>query len=120
MNPKHQFFLNETVKFAVKNIKLNSLPRKIIIVNDVKFAEKMQSFGVYDTGTDQIHVYAGSRHIADVCRTLFHELVHHKQREQGKPADGSDGSSVENEAHALAGVLMRKFRYEYPEIYLEK
>jgi hypothetical protein len=47
-------------------------------------------------------------------------LVHHKQREQGKNADGRDGSSMENEANALAGSLMRQFRYKHPEIYLEK
>ena len=43
-----------------------------------------------------------------------------KQREQGKKADGHDGSPIENEANGLAGVLMRKFRYLHPEIYLEK
>ena len=120
MNPKHKFFLNETVKFVAKELKLQALPRKIVIVNDVKFAEKMLSFGVYNVNTDEIHIYGGSRHIADVCRTLCHELAHHKQREEGKDADGHDGSPIENEANGLAGVLMRKFRYKYPEIYLEK
>lgn len=120
MDSRDKFFLNETVKFVVKALHLQSLPRRIVIVNDVSFAEKNLSFGVYNTQTDEIHIYGGTRHVADVCRTLCHELVHHKQREQGKHADGSDGSPIENEANALAGTLMRKFRYLHPEIYLEK
>ena len=120
MDSRDTYFLNETVKFVAKAIKLQSLPHRIVIVNNPNFSEENLSFGVYNADTDEIHIYGGSRHVADVCRTLCHELVHHKQREQGKPADGSDGSPVENEAHALAGVLMRKFRYLHPEIYLEK
>jgi hypothetical protein len=120
MNSQDKFFLNETVKFVATQLDLQSLPRKIVIVNNVSFTEEHLSFGVYNTETNEIYIYGGSRHVADVCRTLCHELVHHKQREQGKNADGRDGSSMENEANALAGSLMRQFRYKHPEIYLEK
>jgi len=119
MNATRKQYLNEIVKFVAKQIKLHVLPRKIVIVDDINFAKTQLSFGVYTPNNDEIHVYSGTRHIADVCRTLCHELVHHKQRELGKAADGSDGSPIENEANALAGVLMRKFRYLHPEIYSE-
>lgn len=119
MNASHKQYLNEIVKFVASQLELNALPQKVIIVNDPNFIKTQLSFGVYSTDTDEIRVYTSGRHIVDVCRTLCHELVHHKQREMNTPADGSDGSFMENEANALAGVLMRKFRYLHPEIYSE-
>ena len=119
MNVRRKQYLNEIVKFVAKQLELHTLPQKVIIVNDPNFIKQQLSFGVYSSDTDEIRVYASGRHIVDVCRTLCHELVHHKQREMNTPADGSDGSPVENEANALAGVLMRKFRYLHPEIYSE-
>ena len=59
----YKYFLNEVVKFVAKAIKLQSLPRRIVIVNDVNFAEKNLSFGVYSVETDEIHVYGGTRQI---------------------------------------------------------
>jgi Zn-dependent peptidase ImmA (M78 family) len=42
-------------------------------------------------------------------RTLAHELVHLAQAnfKELTPEDGVTGSDVENEANALAGILMR-------------
>jgi hypothetical protein len=47
-------------------------------------------------------------------------MVHHKQRISGQELNGEDGSNTENEANAVAGELMRKFRYVRPELYLER
>ena len=57
--------------------------------------------------------------MADVLRTLAHELVHHKQNELGKLNNdsGKTGSDVENEANVKAGILMRDFGKEREEIY---
>jgi hypothetical protein len=51
-------------------------------------------------------------------RTLAHELVHWKQRESGLELDGSDGSETEDQANAVAGVIMRKFGKMYPEYFV--
>jgi hypothetical protein len=52
-------------------------------------------------------------------RTLAHELVHHWQNEEGriKPDSGGTGSDIENEANALAAVLMRNYGKQNPKIY---
>ena len=57
--------------------------------------------------------------MADVLRTLAHELVHHKQNEMGKLKidSGKAGSDIENEANAKAGILMRDFGKEREEIF---
>jgi hypothetical protein len=58
--------------------------------------------------------------MADILRTLAHELVHHHQKLNGDELDGEDGSDTENEANARAGVIMRKFGRENPEIFENK
>jgi hypothetical protein len=57
----------------------------------------------------------------DVCRSIAHELVHHKQNIDGRLTDiqndGSDGSPIENEANAVAGVIIRKYGKINPHLY---
>jgi hypothetical protein len=55
--------------------------------------------------------------MADILRTLAHELVHHMQNLNGDELNGDDGSGIENEANAMAGVIMREFGRENPEIF---
>lgn len=66
-------------------------------------------------------IYAKNRAIIDVCRSIAHELVHHKQNLEGRltnaQSDGEDGSPIENEANSLAGVMIRKYGKLHPEIY---
>ena len=66
-------------------------------------------------------VYAKNRAIIDVCRSIAHELVHHLQNIQGRllnaVKDGEDGSPIENEANAVAGIIIRKYGKLHPEIY---
>lgn len=56
----------------------------------------------------------------DIFRTVAHELIHHKQNEDGKigmdiAQEGSDGSDIENEANSMAGVIMRRYAKKNPE-----
>jgi len=106
----------EFVKFTVKELGLKSLPKNIKFEGDDYSAQHL-TFGTYNPSTDEVVVVKGQRHPIDVLRTLAHELVHHKQREDGQELDGEDGSNTENEANATAGQLMRKFRTLHPEIF---
>ena len=67
-------------------------------------------------------VYAKDRAIVDICRSIAHELVHHKQNLKGRLVntikDGEDGSPIENEANAVAGIIIRKYGKIKPEIYI--
>lgn len=68
-----------------------------------------------------VKVYVKDRAIIDICRSIAHELVHHKQNLEGRlidaVKDGEDGSPIENEANAIAGVIIRKYGKLKPEIY---
>ena len=76
---------------------------------------------VYDHDGN-ITVYIKNRAIVDILRSIAHEMVHHKQNENGlltgSPSEGADGSDIENEANAKAGELIRIFGRQNPEIYV--
>ena len=84
-------------------------PIRVKLVQTPIQVGKQRSFGYYDPSNGQIVIQCADRHPIDCLRTLAHELVHLAQN-QITPltgADGTTGSDVENEANALAGILMR-------------
>ena len=109
---KHRDVIVHFVGFCQDKLNLPSLPK-------ITVADKIDdtTFGQYDTENKDICVRTGDRHIMDVLRTLAHELVHHKQRTITPDLDGSDGSDHENQANAVAGVLLRKYGQKHPKLY---
>jgi dephospho-CoA kinase/Zn-dependent peptidase ImmA (M78 family) len=104
--------LKPFVEFCIKSLELKSVP-KIVITK-----KKLDgTFGYYNTETKTLTVSLNDRHQADVMRTLAHELVHLAQDEQNQDIDGSDGSKHENQANAVAGVIMRKWADKDPSLF---
>lgn len=66
-----------------------------------------------------VTIVVGDRHQMDIMRTLAHELVHCKQMTTHTPC-GDTGSKDENEANALAGVLMREWGQQNPHLFTEE
>jgi len=115
--------VKDFVSFVVDGIGISKPHPKITLDNDPNFGSKNRSFGHFNVGSDEIVVAAANRNLADTLRTLAHELVHYKQKQDGKleitDADksGADGSDIENEANAVAGVILRKYGKLNPNIY---
>src|SRR6056300_691977 len=104
--------LKPFVKFCIKKLELKSIP-KIVITK-----KKLDgTFGYYDTGAKTLTVSSSDRHISDIMRTLAHELVHLAQDEHNQDIDSSDGSKHENQANAVAGVIMRKWADKDPSLF---
>jgi len=101
--------IQEFVNFAVQKLRLQTLPTVAII----PASEHMTSLGYYDPMTKQINVVVEGRLLADILRTLAHELAHRKQDEMGlitnPMIDGATGSPIENNANAIAGILLRQY-----------
>jgi len=110
--------IQDFIKFAIDTLELQQVP-KITFTDDEELAKNMHSLGMYNPQTDELLVVRGNRMIADVLRTLAHELVHRKQNELGQlePGSGATGSPVENEANAAAGVLLRLYGAKNTDIY---
>lgn len=97
--------------------------RELGIENVPKIRPKLEddtntSFAAYIPSKNEMYVQTKNRHPMDIYRSVAHELVHHKQNEDGRldmPGVGDTGSEIENEANAMAGVVMRNFGKIYPE-----
>ena len=113
-----QKHLDHFLDHAKGELGLESLP-KINLVNNKEIAIQNRSFGGYSPGLKEINVNTAGRHPADVYRTLAHELVHYKQDLDGRLTvdAGETGSTFENEANTLAGVIMRNYGRSNPKIY---
>ena len=100
---------------AMEVLEVDSLPR-------MHFATELNtgdqpSFGMYSPDDNMLAVALANRHPVDILRTVAHELVHFKQNMNGElnPDSGETGSPHENQAHEIAGVIMRNFNKRYPE-----
>jgi len=114
---KKKEIINDFVNYVCEYLDVDN--DKIEISYDPKEAQEMSSFGKHIPATGTIMVVAANRNLADVLRTLAHELVHRKQEKEGKIYDGAgeDGTDIENEANAEAALIMRKFGKANPIIF---
>jgi cytidyltransferase-like protein len=119
LNESETGTIGEFIKFAIKNLAIQNPPRNLSLSYDTNKAKEMRSFGYFNPNDNKIWVYCGNRNMADILRTLAHELVHRKQDEEGRISyeSGKTGSDIENEANAKAGVLLRDFGKQHEEIY---
>ena len=111
--------IKEFIKYADKELGLEGDVPDFKLSYDSALAQEMKSFGKYTPDSGELVVVAANRNLADVLRTIAHELIHHKQHKEGRISNDSSttGSDIENEANALAGVLMRNFGKDNPIIF---
>ena len=111
----------DLLKICQQELDFDKLP-KIVWVSDGSYGTKFHSFGSFQPDAGIVTVSITGRHIIDMMRTLAHELVHYKQMLDGRlgPNAGETGSPIENEANAMAGVIMRKFDHMHPEAFAIK
>jgi hypothetical protein len=112
--------LKEFIRFTLRELGIEGGGGKIVISRDTEKAREMKSMGLYSPQDDKIWIYTGNRNMADICRTVSHELVHLSQKQKGQPLDGTTGSDTENEANSKAGQIMRKFAQINPMIFESK
>jgi len=100
---------------ALKILKLDHVPK----IKLEKFIEddEQPTFGKFVQDDNMIYIGLENRHPIDILRTLAHEMVHYKQNVDNKlnPESGRTGSPEENEAHQIAGIIMREFNKARPE-----
>jgi len=101
-------------KFASNYLGIDSIP-PVHLIKDFDAT----SFGGYQPSDKLIRLHTKNRHPMDTLRTLAHELVHHKQHEDGRIKDpkeaGKTGSPFEDEANAIAGRIMREYGQKHPK-----
>ena len=109
--------IGDFVNYVSEYLSINK--PKIKLINSPDYTQEYHSFGGYLPSEEKIMVVVHNRNMADILRTVAHEMVHHMQNLDDRltPKSGEDGSPDENEANSLAAVIMRKFGRENPHIY---
>ncbi len=111
--------LNEFVKFVKNELQLKTVPT--ILIQNHRNGLKTTANYDYTKENKIIKVTSKNRALVDIMRSVAHELVHHKQFEQGrlevKPPD--IGGEIEDEANAKAGQFIKMFSKIDESIYDE-
>jgi cytidyltransferase-like protein len=110
--------LDSFVSFASDKLGLKSMPALRYKTND----DDYNSFAAYNPSKNELSISTMNRHPMDIFRSIAHELVHHKQNEDGRlgkniAKEGETGSNIENEANAEAGKIMRWFAKTNPDMF---
>ena len=79
----------------------------------------MPTAGYYNPEDSVVFVAVHNRAIADIMRTLAHELTHCRQKQQGIifPHDDDGLQPLEDEANTMSGRLVRFYGRKNREIY---
>jgi hypothetical protein len=109
--------LDEFVEFVAEELSLMNIP-KVIVQNGRGKLVTTASYNYQET-PQVVRVNGKNRALVDIMRSVAHEMVHHKQYEEGrlkvKPKD--IGGEIEDEANAKAGQYIKLFAKKNKEIY---
>jgi len=108
--------IRKFIPIAMRVLDISNLP-KIKFKLKVETGDGVQSsFGQFIPRKNTILVGCSNRHPVDILRTLAHELVHYKQHldKELDAQSGNTGSDEENDANAMAGVIMRYYNKQNP------
>jgi hypothetical protein len=99
--------LDKFVLFVKEQLELKTVPT--IKIQNHRDGLKTTANYDYTKENKIIKVCAKNRALVDVCRSIAHEMVHHKQF----------GGEIEDEANAKAGQFIKMYSKEDPNIYNE-
>lgn len=112
--PENLQLIKQFVLYVKEQLKIESNAKIIFMEGDPEYP----SAGGYLPGDPTVMVTYKNRAIADIMRTIAHELTHHRQNELGMigPND-SDNQKLEDQANVYSGRLVRYFGRKHREIY---
>ena len=110
ISQEREDIIKDFIEYCQNNLEIEDLP-EINFTEEREWATSIHSFGQYANNQKSLEVYIGNRNLADILRTLSHELVHHRQNELGMldSRSGDTGSDIENQANSISGILMRNY-----------
>ena len=115
-NEEQLDLLNTFTKFACHHLGIEDTPIHLQFTH-----QGLTTTAAY--GKHKVKVYAKERALADIMRSIAHELTHYKQDLEGRldpkhhDANNAAGSPQEDEANYKSGEIIRKFGETHPEIY---
>ena len=115
MDKLSKYALVKFIKFIQDELDLNT-PFKVQLVSNR--SDDLRTYAYYDPNSGLIKVYCKNRGLADVLRSVAHELIHHLQNQRGQLGQPVPdiGGQIEDEANSVAGQLVKKFGYMNPKL----
>jgi hypothetical protein len=118
LNDDNKEKLDSFVKFVKEQLDIKTVPT-IKIQNN---RDGLKTTANYDYTKENkiIKVCSKGRALVDVMRSIAHEMVHHKQFEEGRldgPQPPDIGGEIEDEANAKAGQYIKMYAKVDPTIY---
>jgi len=113
----HAPTLNKAIEYVCNNLQIEK--PEITLINNPNYVKQHSSFGGYIPSEKKINAVIYNRNMADIMRSIAHELYHFKQDLEGRLTvdAGKDGDEFENEANSYAGKIMREIGRNIPEIF---
>ena len=104
--------LRDFLPIAIAHLELDHIP-KIKLVKSLDDT----TFGHFNSNEQVIYAVVANRNPVDILRTIAHEMTHYKQGQEHQLTNnsGETGSTVEDEANAEGGVIMREFNEKFPQ-----
>jgi Zn-dependent peptidase ImmA (M78 family) len=112
--------ITDFVKFVKDELGIKKCPT-VVLQNG---QGQLKTTAAYDYSKENkvVKVNAKNRALVDVLRSIAHEMVHHKQWEDGKldgPKPPDIGGEIEDEANSKAGQFIKMFAKDNKKIYQE-
>jgi Zn-dependent peptidase ImmA (M78 family) len=115
MDKLSKYAIVKFIKFVNDELNLNQ-PFKVKLVTQRD--GDLKTYAYYNPQNGDVKVYCRDRGLADVLRSIAHELIHHHQNQMGKLEQPTQdiGGEIEDEANSVAGQLVKKFGYANPKL----
>lgn len=115
MDKLSKYAIVKFIKFINDELNINE-PFKVKLVTQRD--DDLKTYAYYNPSNGDVKVYCKNRGLADVLRSIAHELIHHHQNQLGKLDEPVQdvGGEIEDEANSIAGQLVKKFGYANPKL----
>ncbi len=116
--PEDEKKVLDFIQWSIKTLHIQEPHPKFNFSRDTTAAQKDHRTGLH-TSDGSITIYIENRNLVDIFRTIFHELVHHRQDQLGMIKDGDSypGSPVEAMADMMAGKYIKIYGKEHTDIF---
>jgi len=116
--PEDEQKVLDFIDWSIKTLHIQQPHPKFNFSRDTTAAQKDHRTGLH-TSDGSITIYIENRNLVDIFRTIFHELVHHRQDQLGMIKDGDSypGSPIEAMADMMAGKYIKIYGKQHTDIF---
>ncbi len=119
LNDNKKEKISDFVKFVKEELDLEKCP--VIVLQNGRGKLKTTASYNHSKEPQVVRINVKNRALVDILRSIAHEMVHHKQYEQGRlkvqPPD--IGGEIEDQANSKAGQFIKMFSKKDNTIYDE-